>query len=82
MRDKYGFWLSDAYANLETYCTHMSVNCCNAFVGSRLQQLARNDLLHRQNNTIFTPNANGGSTVLYRLDCILDLEISTVWGED
>jgi hypothetical protein len=57
----------------------MSVNRCNTFVCSRLQQLAGNDLLNRKNNAIFTPDANGGTTVLYRLDCILDLEISAVW---
>jgi hypothetical protein len=57
----------------------MSVDCCNTLVGSRLQQLAGNDLLDRKNNAIFTPDANGSTTVLYRLDCILDLEISAVW---
>lgn len=82
MKNEHVFGLSGSFENIETYCTHMSVNCCNAFVGSGLQQLARNDLLNRQNNTIFTPNTNGGAAVLYRLDCILDLEISTVWGED
>jgi hypothetical protein len=82
MKGKHAFGLSRLYANIETYCAHMSVNCSNAFVGSRLQQLARNDLLNRQNNTIFTPNANRGATVLYRLDCILDLEISAIWGEN
>jgi hypothetical protein len=57
----------------------MSVDRCNTFVCSRLQQLAGNDLLDRKNNAIFTPDANGGTTVLYRLDSILDLEISAVW---
>ena len=57
----------------------MSVDRCNTFVCCRLQQLAGNDLLDRKNNAIFTPDANGGTTVLYRLDCILDLEISAVW---
>jgi len=60
----------------------MSVDCCNTFVGSWLQQFAGNDLLNRKNNAIFTPDANRSSTVLYRLDCILDLEIPAVWRED
>jgi hypothetical protein len=67
------------HVTINTYCTHMSVDCCNTLVGSRLQQLAGNDLLDRKNNAIFTPDANGSTTVLYRLDCILDLEISAVW---
>jgi hypothetical protein len=57
----------------------MSVDRCNAFVCSGLQQLAGNNLLDRKNNTIFTPDANRGTAVLYRLDCILDLEISAIW---
>jgi hypothetical protein len=62
-----------------TYCTHMSVDCCNTLVGSWLQQLAGDDLLNGKHNTIFTTDANGGSTIFYRLDCILDLEISAIW---
>ena len=60
----------------------MSVNCCNAFVGSRFQQLAGDHLLDCKNNTIFTPDTNGCPTVLYCFGCIFDLEISAVGGED
>jgi hypothetical protein len=66
----------------DTYSTNMSIDCCNALVRSSLQQLACDDLLNCQHNTIFTPDSNGGSAVLYCLDCILDLEISAIGGED
>lgn len=60
----------------------MSVDCSNALVGSSLQQLAGDDLLNCKHNTIFAPNTNRGPTILYRLDCILYLEIPAVGRED
>jgi hypothetical protein len=60
----------------------MSVDCCNTLVGSRLEQLAGDHLLDCQHNTIFTPDANRCSAILYRLGCIFDLEVSSIWRED
>lgn len=59
----------------------MPVNCSNTLVCSSLQQLACDDLLNSQNYAILAPNANRGSAVLYRLDCIFDLEVPTVGRE-
>ncbi len=60
----------------------MSVDRSNTLVGSWLKQLAGDDFFNRKNNTIFTPNSNGGTTILYRLDCIFDLEISAIRREN
>lgn len=64
------------------YCAHMPINGCNAFVRSGLQQFATDDLLDCQDDTIFTSDPNRGSAILYCLDCIFDLEVSAIGGED
>jgi hypothetical protein len=47
-----------------------------------LQQLARDQLLQRQDDTILTPDADGCAAVLHRLDCVLDLEVAAIGRED
>lgn len=65
-----------------TYSTHVSVDCCDTLIGPSLQQLACNDFLHREHNTIFASNSNRGSTILNSLYCIFDLEVSAIGRED
>jgi hypothetical protein len=60
----------------------MSIDCCDTFICSRLEQFTGDDLLNCQHNTIFAPNSNGSSAVFYCFDSILDLEIPSIGGED
>jgi hypothetical protein len=60
----------------------MSVNGCNAFVRSRFEQLAGDNLLHSQHDAIFTSDANRRSTILDRLHRIFDLEVPAIGRED
>lgn len=64
------------------YNAQVSVNRCNALVCARLQQLRCDDLLDRQNNAIFAPDADRCASILDCLHCILDLEVSAVGGEN
>jgi len=64
------------------YCTHMSIDCCDAFVGSRLQEFTGNDLLNCEYHTIFTSNTDRSSPIFYCLHGIFNLEISAVGRED
>lgn len=61
---------------------HVAVNGRYALVGTRLDQLAADELLESEHNTILAPDAQSCAAVLYRLDCILDLEVATVGRED
>jgi hypothetical protein len=67
---------------MDSYCSHMSVDCGNAFVGSWLEELAGYELLDCEDDTIFTSDANGCAAVLNCFDCILDLKIAAVGRED
>ena len=60
----------------------MSIDRCNTLVGSWFQQLAGNDLLHGKHDPIFTSDTNRGPSVLYRLDRVFDLEVSSIGRED
>jgi hypothetical protein len=65
-----------------TYGTHVSVDCCDPLIGSSLQQLACDDLLNCEHNTIFASNSNRRSTILNCLYCVFDLEVSAIGRED
>lgn len=54
----------------------------NPLVSARLQQLRCDDLLDRENNTVLTPDTDRGAPILYRLDCIFDLEVAAVGRKD
>jgi hypothetical protein len=60
----------------------MSIDSCDALVGAWLQQLARDELLHGEDDSIFASDTDGGSTVLYGLHGVLDLEVSSIGGKD
>lgn len=60
----------------------MGVNGGDALVGTGFQQLRGYDLLDGEDDAVLGADANGGASVLYGLDCIFDLEVSTVGGED
>ena len=60
----------------------MSVNSCDALVCSRLQQLAGNELLNCENNSVLAPDADGSVAVLDCLHGVLDLKVASIWGED
>ena len=61
---------------------HVPVDCCYPLVRACLQQLAGDELLERHHDAVLAPDTNRCAAVLYRLDCILDLEIATVGRED
>lgn len=65
-----------------THNTHMSVNSGNALVGVLLHELACDELLHCQNNTILASNADRSAAVLDSLGGIFDLEVTAIGGED
>jgi len=56
------------------YNAHITVYRSYPFVRSRFEQLACNQLLQRQHNAIFAPYSYGGTAVLHRLECVLDLD--------
>ena len=60
----------------------MSVYCSNTLVGTSLQQLTSDHFLNCEHDTIFAPNANGGSTIFYGFDRIFDLEVASIGRED
>jgi hypothetical protein len=65
-----------------TYHSAVGVNGSNALVGTRFQQLGADHLLDGKDDAILGTDADGGATVLDRLDRIFDLEVSTIGGED
>lgn len=60
----------------------MPVDGGDALVCAWFQQLGCDGLLDGQDDAIFAPDADGCAPVLDCLDGVLDLEISTVGGED
>ena len=60
----------------------MSVDGANPLIGAGLEKLGSYDFLHGEDYTIFASDPYGGSSIFYRLDCVLDLEIATVRRED
>ncbi len=60
----------------------MGIDSGDALVGTWLKKLGSYDLLDGQDNTILGPDTNRGATILDCLDCVFDLEVSTVGGED
>lgn len=67
---------------MQTYSSQMLVDSCDSLVGAGLQQLGCDDLLDCQDDTIFRTDADGGAAVLYCLDCVLNLEVTAIRGED
>lgn len=65
-----------------TYNAHMSIHSRNPLVCSRLQQLARNQLLDRKHHTVFAADSDRRVAVLNSLHGIFDLEVAAVGGED
>ena len=63
----------DAGRKYSTYHTNIPVNRGYSLVGARLQQLAGDDLFHREDYAVFTPYANGCAAVFYRFDRIFNL---------
>lgn len=58
---------------INTYHAKVPIYRRYSLVGSGLQQLACDDLLNSQHDSIFTPDADRGSTILYGFSCIFDL---------
>ena len=56
------------------YHTDIAIDRGYPLVRTRLQQFAGYDLLHRQDNAIFTSNADAGTSILDCLDRIFDLQ--------
>lgn len=52
----------------------MAVHSRNPLIGARLQELAGDDLLHRQHHTVLAPNADSCSAILNRFDRVLNLQ--------
>jgi hypothetical protein len=67
---------------IETYGADVRINGCDALVGTGFQQLRGDDLFNGKDDTILTPDANGGTAILDSLDSVLDLKVATVGGED
>ncbi len=57
-----------------TYHTDIAIDRGYPLVRTRLQQFASYDLLHCQNNAIFTSNADAGTSILDCFDRIFDLQ--------
>lgn len=60
----------------------MLVDGGDPLVGAGLQQLRGDDLLDGQHDAVLTADADRCAAVLHRLDCIFDLEVAAVRGED
>ena len=60
----------------------MGIDGSDSLVGTRFQQLGRNDLLDSENDAILGADADGRASILDSLHCVLDLEVAAVGGED
>ena len=60
----------------------MSIHSRNPLVCSRLQQLARNQLLDRKHHAVLAADPDGRVAVLDCLHGIFDLEVASVGRED
>lgn len=58
---------------MKTYHAKVPIYRRYSLVGSGLQKLACDDLLNSQHDSIFTPDADRGSTILDGFSCIFDL---------
>lgn len=67
---------------IPTYDADVLVDRHDPLVGIFLQQLGCDKLLQCQHNPVFAPDADRSASILYRLDCIFDLEVSSIGGED
>lgn len=65
-----------------TYHTNIPVNSGYPLVGILLQQLARYQLLQGQNDAVLAPYTNRRASVLDGFDCVFDLEVAAIGGED
>lgn len=65
-----------------TYNAQVSIHSRNPLVCTRLQQLARNQLLDRKHHTVFAADSDSGVAVLDSLHGIFNLEVAAVRGED
>lgn len=61
---------------------HVAVHGRYPLIGPRLEQLACDELLQCEHDSVLAPYADRRATVLDRLDCILDLEVATVGRKD
>lgn len=68
----------DGSLSTTTYRTHMPVNGRNALVCSRLEQLAGDDLLDGEHDTIFAANAYRRASIFDSLEGIFGLEVASV----
>lgn len=66
----------------ETYDSQVLVNRRDPLVGAGLQQLRGDDLLDGQHDAVLAADADRRAAALYRLDCVFDLEVAAVGGED
>jgi hypothetical protein len=55
------------------YNTHIPIHCCYPLVRFRLEQLAGNELLQGEHDTILAPYSDGCTTAFHCLDRIFDL---------
>lgn len=65
-----------------TYHTQMSVDGRDSLVCAGLQQLRGDDLLDRQDDTVFASDADRSAAIFDRLHGVFDLKVTTVGGED
>ena len=61
-----------------TYDSNMCVDCGDAFVAGRDEELAADELLDRQDDAVFTAEADGGAAGFDRFAGVLDLEVAPV----
>ena len=60
----------------------MLVDSRYALIRVGFQQLACDELLHGEHDAIFAADTDGRAAVLDCLDCVLDLEVAAIGGED
>lgn len=60
----------------------MSINSRNVLVCSGLQQLAGDELLDCEHDSVLASDSDSGIAVLDGLHGVLDLEVASIWGED
>ena len=65
-----------------SYYAHVAIHSRYPLIGARLQQLASDVFLDRQDDAIFAPDADRRAAVLDRFHRVLDLEVAAVGGED
>jgi hypothetical protein len=64
------------------YNAHVTIHRCYPLIRAGLEELAADELLESKYDAILALDADRCATVLYRLDCVFDLEVTTVGRED